>query len=148
MDHRRVLALLLPASALLLVGVVAVPRAEDLPAKAAAALVGDAAPRAAPAPTPASLDFSPVPAEPTAMGEAHLDPSIGRFVAPLGAGRAILTLDPRLQARLERSLEAYRVPWGATVLLEAATGRVLALAEHSVAEPARKGLALAAFAPA
>jgi cell division protein FtsI/penicillin-binding protein 2 len=72
----------------------------------------------------------------------------GRFVAQLGRGQAVLTLDPRLQSRLERSLEAYRVPWGATVLLEPATGRVLALAEHSRAEPGRKGLALAALAPA
>jgi len=40
------------------------------------------------------------------------------------------------------------VPYGATVLIEPRTGRVLAMAEHSRAEPSRKGLALAALAPA
>jgi len=85
---------------------------------------------------------------PPSLDAAYLDPATGRLVAPLGGGRAILTIDPRLQAKLERSLAGYRVPWGATVLLEPATGRVLAIAEHSRAEPDRKGLALAAFAPA
>jgi cell division protein FtsI/penicillin-binding protein 2 len=82
------------------------------------------------------------------VGAPRYDPGTGRYVAPLGAGRATLTLDARLQERLERSLEGYRVPWGATVLLEPKTGRVLALAEHSRAEPNRKGFALAAVAPA
>jgi cell division protein FtsI/penicillin-binding protein 2 len=82
------------------------------------------------------------------VGEPRYDAGSGRWVAPLGAGRATLTLDARLQERLERSLESYRVPWGATVLLEPKTGRVLALAEHSRAEPGRKGFALAAVAPA
>jgi cell division protein FtsI/penicillin-binding protein 2 len=139
--------LALSIAAILIAGV-AVPRADDaspLPVRAD----GDLADGAAVA---AVLDASsphagPSPA-PVAIGEPRLDPVSGRFVAPLGEGRAILTLDPRLQSRLERSLDGYRVPWGATVLLEPATGRVLALAEHSRAEPGRKGLALAALAPA
>lgn len=85
---------------------------------------------------------------PPPLGERRFDPRLGRFVAPLGEGRAILTLDARLQEKLVRSLAAYRVPWGATVMIEAGSGRVLALAEHSEAEPARKGLALAPIAPA
>ncbi len=91
---------------------------------------------------------SPAPPEPIALRDVELDPQLGRYVAPLEKGRAILTIDPRLQARLERSLATYQVPWGATVLLEAGTGRVLALAEHSKAEPGRRGIALSAIAPA
>jgi cell division protein FtsI/penicillin-binding protein 2 len=133
MTARRLLATLLPASALLLAGV-AVPGATEPAARAPVAPV-------------AELD-TPVPPERPRFSERHLDAALGRFVAPLGEGRAILTLDPRLQAQLERSLAGYRVPWGATVLLEAGSGRVLALAEHSKAEPERRGLALAALAPA
>ncbi len=86
--------------------------------------------------------------DPIRLGEPRYDPRTGRYVASLGEGRATLTLDARLQERLERSLEAYRVPYGATVLIEPRTGRVLALAEHSRAEPNRKGLPLTAMAPA
>ncbi|HTN51759.1 MAG TPA: penicillin-binding transpeptidase domain-containing protein [Anaeromyxobacter sp.] len=156
-------AWLLPVSALLLAGM-AVPRADDLappsptPAaapgapEAPAAEAAAAAPSAA-APTPASPGpAAPGPAAPPApaprLGEARLDPTLGRYVAPLGEGRAVLTLDPRLQAHLERTLATYAVPWGVTVLLEPSTGRVLALAEHSQAEPGRKGLSFTAFAPA
>lgn len=144
MTARRLLAAVLPASALLLAGVSA-PGATD-----------GAAPPAVPAVTPAAISDvvprealpSPVPLRPPRLSERHLDPALGRFVAPVGDGRAILTLDPRLQSRLAQSLATYRVPWGATVLLEAGSGRVLALAEHSQAEPQRRGLALAALAPA
>jgi hypothetical protein len=86
--------------------------------------------------------------DPVRVGEPRYDPATGRWVAALGAGRATLTIDARLQERLVHTLEGYRVPWGATVLLEPRTGRVLALAEHSRAEPGRKGFALAAVAPA
>ena len=85
---------------------------------------------------------------PIRIGEIAFDEASGRYVAPLGDKRATLTLDPRLQDRLERALDTYRVPWGATVLIEPATGRILALAEHSRAEPGRRGLSLAALAPA
>jgi cell division protein FtsI/penicillin-binding protein 2 len=68
-------------------------------------------------------------------------------VAPYGAGRAILTLSSALQERLTRTLVQNAVPWGVTVLLEPATGRVLAMAEHS-REPGVTGLALKALAPA
>lgn len=70
-----------------------------------------------------------------------------RYVAPYGAGRAVLTIEPRLQARLARLLADYRIPWAATVLLEPKTGRVLALAEYAREEDAR-GLCLKAAAPA
>jgi cell division protein FtsI/penicillin-binding protein 2 len=135
--------LAVPIVAILLAGM-AVPRADDAPPPPAPA--GELADGAAVAALLESV--APEAAPPVAVGEPRLDPASGRYVAPLGDRQAILTLDPRLQARLERSLDTYRVPWGATVLLEPATGRVLALAEHSRAEPGRKGLALAALAPA
>ncbi|ACL67503.1 penicillin-binding protein transpeptidase [Anaeromyxobacter dehalogenans 2CP-1] len=139
MKHSKLSVWLLPASALVLAGLAA-PRPE--PAHAAA----PAASAAAGTPTSTS---TPAAAERTApLGEPRYDAALGRWVAPLGQGRAVLTIDPRLQARLERTLASNAVPWGVTVLIEPATGRVLAMAEHSEAEPARKGLARAALAPA
>jgi peptidoglycan glycosyltransferase len=157
-------ALLLPVVAILVAGV-AVPRAEEL---------GAVPPAAVPAAVPVGLSGAPVPAPaaeapvvvpaalvvpappaplapadpPVHVGEPRYDPASGRYVASLGDGRATLTLDARLQEKLERSLEAYKVPWGATVLLEPRTGRVLALAEYSKAEPGKRGLALTPIAPA
>jgi len=98
---------------------------------------------------PGAIAAAPIPETPPALGDVSFDAALGRYVAPLeGGGRAILTLDPRLQARLERSLLAWGVPWGAVVVMEPTTGRVLALAAHSRAEPSRKDLATAALAPA
>src|SRR5512143_110898 len=48
------------------------------------------------------------------LGAMRLDAAAGRFVAPLGEGRALLTIDPGLQQKLTRVLADYRVPWGAT----------------------------------
>jgi cell division protein FtsI/penicillin-binding protein 2 len=122
-----------------------------VPAVVEVAPVAVAPPDAVP---PEARDVAPAPAPsgsggpPVTIGEPRLDRASGRYVAPLGHGRATLTLDARLQERLERSLETYRVPWGATVLIEPRTGRVLALAEYSRAEPGRRGIALTAVAPA
>jgi cell division protein FtsI/penicillin-binding protein 2 len=70
-------------------------------------------------------------------------------VAAYGGGTALLTLDPRLQARLERTLAHSAAPYAATVLLDPRTGRVLAMAEYSKAEPERTdGLALRPISPA
>jgi cell division protein FtsI/penicillin-binding protein 2 len=70
------------------------------------------------------------------------------YVAPTGTGQATLTLEPRIQAKLERFLSNGRVPWGAAVMIEPKTGRILAMAEHSRKEPDARGLALRALAPA
>jgi cell division protein FtsI/penicillin-binding protein 2 len=146
-------AWLASASMLLLAGIAA-PRADDSAPQAAPEASKAAAPCAdASAPpasdvVPAALAVEPAREPLPQMGEPRFDPALGRYVAPLGKGRAILTLDPRLQARLERTLASYTVPWGVTVLLEPATGRVLAMAEHSEAEPRRRGLATTALAPA
>jgi len=146
MNVRRSFSWLVSASALSLAGLV-LPRA-PFARDADVASHGDAQG------ITLALDAGEIPANPIpqplpALGEASYDEALGRYVAPLeGGGRAILTLDPRLQARLERSLRSWNVPWGAVVLVEPATGRVLALAEHSRAEPSRRGLATAALAPA
>jgi cell division protein FtsI/penicillin-binding protein 2 len=108
-------------------------------------------------PDPASVPAAPatvVPAVPSVppaelrLAEAALDRVADRYVAPLGAGRAVLTTVPRLQERIEKLLTDYRVPWAAAVLLEPSTGRVLAMAEHSQREPGKRGLSLEARAPA
>ncbi len=146
MKPSRTLLLALPAGVLFL-SAVAVSRAEDeLPA-----LLTTPAPAVAaqPAPAPVAGGEPAAAAEPApTLGEVHLDPALGRYVAPYGAGKAILTLSAELQERLTRTLAQYAVPWGVTVLLEPATGRVLAMAEHSRAEPGATGLALKALAPA
>jgi peptidoglycan glycosyltransferase len=95
---------------------------------------------------PAAPAVAPEPAP--RLGDARLDPALGRYVAPYGAGRAVLTLSATLQERLTRTLAQNAVPWGVTVLLEPATGRVLAMAEHSRVQPGVTGLALKALAPA
>ena len=97
--------------------------------------------------TPAA-EPAPPPAPPLDLARMSFDESEGRYVAPLGGDRATLTLDPRLQRRLERFLASYAVPYGAVVLMEPETGRVLALAEHSREEPGQRGLVVRAFAPA
>jgi cell division protein FtsI/penicillin-binding protein 2 len=163
MKHLRSCVLALPAAALLAASV-AVPRGnaavvpgvtvatapsgDDVaaPALLPAELAAEATPLAAV--DAALVGAGPEPRAELALEDPHLDPALGRYVATLGEGRAILTLDPRLQARLERTLATYLVPWGATVLLEPATGRILALAEHSRAEPSRRDVARAAMAPA
>jgi penicillin-binding protein A len=137
----RVPSWLVPASALVLAGLV-LPRASSL------GIVAGAPPSTASAQKKLSEAAPAAPELPIRIGEIAFDEASGRYVAPLGDGRARLTLDPRLQDRLERALDTYRVPWGATVLIEPATGRILALAEHSRAEPGRRGLPLAALAPA
>jgi peptidoglycan glycosyltransferase len=89
----------------------------------------------------------PAPPEPR-LGEMKLDRALGRFVAPFGNGTAILTLDPRMQARIEKILATWTVPWGATVLLDPKTGRVIAMAEHAQSDPRLRGGVLKARPPA
>ena len=102
----------------------------------------------APAAAPAATLAPPTPAPAPVLGPMELDRARGAWVAPLGASTAVLTLDPRLQERLERYLAQHRTPEAAVVLLEPRTGRVLALAEHARGEPRARGLATKALAPA
>ena len=145
-------SLLLPIGTLLLAGI-AGPRADerdltlDSAVQEAAPPVSTAevvaASAVAPAGTPAAAPALALP-----LGEAHYDAALGRYVAPYGDGRAVLTVDPALQAQLVQTLARNSVPWGVTVLIEPGTGRVLAMAEHSRTEPGRTGLALTPLAPA
>lgn len=129
MDPRRPLRFAALLAALALAGPAPVGRAQ--------------AAEGAPAAAPPAASAAPL------LGPRRLDPESGRYVAPYGGGRALLTLDPRLQARLERTLADAAAPYAATVLLDPRTGRVLAMAEYSRAEPQRAaGLALRAISPA
>src|SRR6266704_1749563 len=118
--------------------VTVVARAET-PAAPALAPSAPAAGEGVPAQAaPLLLIPDPAPPQP-ALAEMKLDPALGRFVAPYGKGRAILTIDPRLQAQLVRVLASNAVPWGATILLEPGTGRVVAMAEHAESDPRLRG---------
>ncbi|HET9449328.1 MAG TPA: penicillin-binding transpeptidase domain-containing protein, partial [Aggregicoccus sp.] len=69
----------------------------------------------------------------------------GHLVLPDGRR---LTVKPALQDALTQLLRSYEVPFGAVVVLEPATGRVLAMAEHSHAQPGLRGLPTRAVFPA
>lgn len=72
----------------------------------------------------------------------------GRLVVPGPQGETALTIDPPLQEQLTRIMKDYQVPYGAAVVIEPSTGRVLALAEHSQAQPDVRGLTTRAVFPA
>jgi membrane peptidoglycan carboxypeptidase len=72
-----------------------------------------------------------------------------RVLASLEGDRtAVLTLDPGLQAHVERELRAYEVPYAALVALDPRDGRVLAYVSHSSANPDAGDLALDPTPPA
>ncbi|MBT0652684.1 penicillin-binding transpeptidase domain-containing protein [Geomobilimonas luticola] len=59
-----------------------------------------------------------------------------RLVAPLAdGGKMVYTFDQELQTRVMKVLESYRVPYGAFVAIEPKTGRILAMAGYSAADP-------------
>jgi len=97
--------------------------------------------------TPAAGTAAPA-RPPPVLGLRHLDTATGRFLASYGDGEAVLTLDARLQKKLQRTLTSYDVPYGATVLLDPRTGRVLAMAEHTRGQPQATNLSLKAISPA
>jgi peptidoglycan glycosyltransferase len=72
----------------------------------------------------------------------------GRLVVSGPKGDVPLTIDPLLQSQLTSILQQYRVPYGAVVVLEPSTGRVLAMAEHSQSQPGLRGLTTRAVFPA
>jgi penicillin-binding protein A len=81
------------------------------------------------------------------VGRAHPDGAGRLRVTNLGVDR-LLTLEPSLQDALTQLLETYQTPYAAVVVLEPSTGRVLAMAEHSEANPSLRGLATKALFPA
>lgn len=73
---------------------------------------------------------------------------VERRVAPLeGDRRAVLTLDPALQAHIEHELARYEVPWAGVVAMDPRDGRVLAYVSHSSADPNAPDLVLDASPP-
>jgi membrane peptidoglycan carboxypeptidase len=72
----------------------------------------------------------------------------GKLVLPGKEGGQTLTVDPLLQGQLTRIMQDYQVPYGAAVVIDPATGRVLAMAEHSQAQPGMRGLTTRAVFPA
>ncbi|MDY7230767.1 penicillin-binding transpeptidase domain-containing protein [Hyalangium rubrum] len=72
----------------------------------------------------------------------------GRLVVSSKQGEQTLTVDPLLQGQLTRIMQDYQVPYGAAVVIEPSSGRVLALAEHSQAQPGMRGLTTRAVFPA
>jgi penicillin-binding protein A len=65
-----------------------------------------------------------------------------------GAEARRLTIAPLLQKQLTDILKLYQTPWAAVVAIEPATGRVLAMAEHSEEQPEANGLCTRALYPA
>lgn len=79
---------------------------------------------------------------------AHSDAKTGRLVVKTGETEHTLTIDAVLQAKLNGILKNYETPYAAVVAIEPHTGRVLAMAEHSEADPNLRGLAVKAIFPA
>lgn len=72
----------------------------------------------------------------------------GKLFAEHEGQQRQLTIDATLQEKLTEVLREYETPYAAVVALEPSTGRVLAMAEHSEAEPGLRGLATRALYPA
>lgn len=75
-------------------------------------------------------------------------PADGGYVLGEGEKQKRLTIDPLLQKQLTDILKLYQTPWSAVVALEPATGKVLAMAEHSEEQPEANGLCTRALYPA
>lgn len=81
----------------------------------------------------------------------HPTPALGPggvYGEQVDGRRIVYTLDPELQELAESVLRQYRVPYGAFVALEPATGRVLAMAEYSQQEPGLRDFCRRATYPA
>lgn len=72
----------------------------------------------------------------------------GRLWAQHKDGNEALTISVLLQKELTDLLKLYQTPYAAVVAIEPATGRVLAMAEHSEADPGLRGLCTRALYPA
>ncbi len=98
----------------------------------------------------------PVAAEQRPPWAKHIDMSksqfIGdRYVQKLKDGSELwYTIDPRLQKKAEEIFSKYEIPYGAAVMMDVKTGRILVMAGKSRMDPGLKafGLCLTAWAPA
>ncbi len=79
----------------------------------------------------------PTAVTPPRLGEPTFDAVHGVYRAPFGDGVATLTLDPALQRPIESAVENGRTQWGAVVILDVETGRVLALVDESTRDPSQ-----------
>ncbi|MCP3143305.1 penicillin-binding transpeptidase domain-containing protein [Pyxidicoccus xibeiensis] len=96
---------------------------------------------------PPIAKLQPLPRAADLLARAKLEGE--RLVVKEKDGRKqVLTIDPLLQTQLTNIMRDYGVPYGAVVVLEPSTGRVLALAEHSAARPEVRGLPVRAVFPA
>jgi len=111
-------------------------------APAAAAVAAPAVAPAAIAPTTAPVAAPAAPVAPVAAAPAPA-PTSTAARAPAAAS----TRDAKLEALLEGMLQQGQTPYSAVVVMEAATGRVVAIAEHST-RGTSEGLALRPIAPA
>ena len=66
----------------------------------------------------------------TVLGEHGSNPSVREKIGVVleDGTRVLLTLDPRVQAAAQNTLERYKVEWGAVIALRPQTGEVLAFA--------------------
>ena len=135
----------MPSAALLLLAVLAstpAPGAEPRDAD-------DEAPQDVPSrlDAPPLASATPLRPEDDLLALATLTPK-QRLVATFHGAPEELTIDVALQRELTELLETYQVPWGAVVVMEPSTGRVLAMAEHSEEQPELTGLCTKALYPA
>jgi membrane peptidoglycan carboxypeptidase len=91
--------------------------------------------------------LKPYPARADLLSRARPGPD-GRLRVDTPSGTRTLTIDPELQRALVRVLQTNATPHAAVVVMEPATGRVVAMAEYSAAQPEVRGLALRAAYPA
>ena len=108
---------------------------------------------AVPFPTVAPVTVSASPSAPD-PAEAVVAPTVvaaqvapAAEVEPPSASSAPSTRNLALEAQLDAMLKNGQTPYGAVVIMEAATGRVVAIAEHST-RGSSEGLALRPMAPA
>lgn len=103
----------------------------------------------------AARSFSPVEVEsvPSDWVEAGLDIGEARRMGdklvqtlPNG-GQVELTIDPQVQAHMEKVLADSEVPHGGVTLVEPSTGRVLAMVSHTQGQPSIESIAQKSKAP-
>jgi cell division protein FtsI/penicillin-binding protein 2 len=92
--------------------------------------------------------YKSLPKEYDLLQQAKLDKATGKLMIDRDGTPAPLTIDPTLQDQLTKILRDYQTPYAAAVAIEPATGRVLAMAEHSEANPELRGLPVAPIFPA
>ncbi|HZA51279.1 MAG TPA: penicillin-binding transpeptidase domain-containing protein [Myxococcaceae bacterium] len=89
----------------------------------------------------------PLPKDSDVLARARRDRA-GRLVIGEGASARAITVMAELQHKLTAILDSYETPYAAVVAMDPNSGRVLAMAEHSSADPSMRGLPVKAIFPA